>query len=101
MAANRISSSRATWGAVGDGRFKFIRSFSPLQHTTPVSMEDRFWSDDVEPYDLLDDPHELKNPEVESPLNAELLITTLKVFSRVTADVIVRSKGVNVSILMA
>jgi arylsulfatase A-like enzyme len=44
-----------------DGRYRFTRYFSPLEFNTPKSMEELLDKNDIEVYDLKNDPNELHN----------------------------------------
>ena len=47
--------------SVYDGIYKFSRYFSPLEHHTPTTIEQLFANNDVELFDLVNDPMEMKN----------------------------------------
>jgi len=47
--------------SICDGRYRFSRYFSPLEHNNPKSIEQLFNNNDVELYDLINDPLELQN----------------------------------------
>jgi len=47
--------------SICDGRYRFSRYFSPLEHNNPKSIEQLFNNNDVELYDLVNDPFELQN----------------------------------------
>ena len=48
-------------GDICDGQYRFSRYFSPLEHHTPKTIEQLFENNDVELYDLINDPLEMKN----------------------------------------
>ncbi|MGL6071418.1 sulfatase-like hydrolase/transferase [Craterilacuibacter sp.] len=60
---------------VFDGRYQFTRYFSPKQHNRPTSIEALFKLNDVELFDLQNDPHELVNLALDPKKNANLLMT--------------------------
>jgi arylsulfatase A-like enzyme len=60
--------------AVADGRHKFTRFFSPLEHNRPVNLEDLFKSNDVELYDLKADPQEISNLALDREKNKDLIL---------------------------
>jgi arylsulfatase A-like enzyme len=66
--------NRGAIRSVTDGRYRYSRYFSPLQHNLPVSMEQIFKYNDVELYDLQEDPNEMKNMAVDVKANGDLLI---------------------------
>jgi arylsulfatase A-like enzyme len=60
--------------SVTDGRYRFSRYFSPEQHNLPNSFEALFEYNDVELYDLQNDPSEMRNLAVDRRSNGELLL---------------------------
>jgi arylsulfatase A-like enzyme len=60
--------------SVFDGRYQFTRYFSPKQHNRPDSIETLFELNDVELFDLQEDPHELDNLALDPVKNADLII---------------------------
>jgi arylsulfatase A-like enzyme len=60
--------------SVFDGRYQFTRYFSPKQHNRPTSIEALFELNDVELFDLQNDPHELDNLALDRQKNADLLM---------------------------
>jgi arylsulfatase len=60
--------------SVFDGRYTFSRYFSPKQHNLPETLDDMFELNDVELYDLANDPSELNNLATDKARNAELIL---------------------------
>ena len=60
--------------SVTDGRYRFSRYFSPLQHNLPETMEQIFEYNDVELYDLQADPNEVQNLAVDTKAHGDLLL---------------------------
>lgn len=60
--------------SVFDGRYQFTRYFSPKQHNRPVTIEELFSLNDIELFDLQNDPYELNNLALDSRNNADLLL---------------------------
>jgi len=58
-----------------DGRYRFTRYFSPLDHNDPATLDDLFKWNDVELYDLVADPAEMNNLAMDRKTNAELIAT--------------------------
>lgn len=56
-----------------DGRYRFTRYFSPLKFNTPTSIEQLLANNDVELYDLVNDPDELNNLAANPKLSGDLL----------------------------
>ncbi len=54
---NNRTSIRSIW----DGQYRFSRYFSPTHFNTPTTLEELFSKNDVEVYDLLNDPDEVNN----------------------------------------
>ena len=60
--------------SVFDGRYKFTRYFSPLQHNAPRTLEQILAVNDVELFDLETDPNEMHNLAVEARRHGELML---------------------------
>ena len=67
--------NRGAIRSVTDGRYRYSRYFSPLQHNLPETMEQIFEYNDVELYDLAVDPNEIQNLAVDSKTHGDLLLT--------------------------
>ncbi len=59
--------------SVFDGRYKLSRYFSPKQHNRPATIEALFKLNDVELYDLENDPDEMNNLAIDGKENGELM----------------------------
>ncbi len=66
---NRVS-IRSTW----DGRYRFSRYFSPVQFNSPASLEELLAKNDVEVYDLQNDPDEINNLALDLKKNGDLIL---------------------------
>ena len=66
--------NRGAIRSITDGRYRYSRYFSPLQHNLPKSVEQIFEYNDVELYDLQEDPNEMKNLAVDVKANGDLLL---------------------------
>jgi arylsulfatase len=60
--------------SVFDGRYKLNRYFSPQEHHTPRSIEELFANNDVELFDVEDDPNEMNNLASDQHSNGDLLV---------------------------
>jgi arylsulfatase A-like enzyme len=66
---------RSSIRTIFDGRYKFSRYFSPTQHNRPTTIEQIYEVNDVELYDLEEDPYEMHNLELDKRKNAKLIMT--------------------------
>ncbi len=60
--------------SVFDGRYKLNRYFSPQEHHMPRSIEELFTSNDVEVFDVENDPNEMNNLATNRHSNGDLLV---------------------------
>lgn len=66
--------TRVAIRSIYDGRYRFSRYFSPLEFNLPQSLEELFAKNDVEVYDLKNDPHEVKNLALDPKKNGPLIL---------------------------
>ena len=66
---------RGNLRTVFDGRYKFTRYFSPLDHNRPTTFDELYKWNDVELYDLNTDPEEMVNLGADSTKNRDLILT--------------------------
>ncbi|MGE0748223.1 MAG: sulfatase-like hydrolase/transferase [Rhodospirillales bacterium] len=66
---------RGTMRTVFDGRYKFSRYFSPLDHNAPTNAEELYRWNDVELFDIQADPREMVNLAADRSKNQELVET--------------------------
>ena len=58
---------------VFDGRYKFSRYFSPLDHNQPATLDQLYEANDVELFDLQTDPEEMTNMAADGDQNSDLI----------------------------
>jgi len=66
---------RGSVRTVFDGRYKFSRYFSPLDHNQPTTIDQLYAANDVELFDLNSDPDEMINLAVDRGGNRDLILT--------------------------
>ncbi|NQU15553.1 MAG: sulfatase-like hydrolase/transferase [Desulfobacteraceae bacterium] len=57
-----------------DGRYKFSRYFSPLHHNKPQTLTQILQHNDLELFDLKNDPHEMHNLAMDTSKNKKLIL---------------------------
>ncbi len=67
-------SKRGAIRSVFDGRYKFTRYFSPKEHNQPKTLEGIFKLNDVELFDLVEDPLEMNNLAIDPKKHGDLLL---------------------------
>ncbi len=65
---------RGSLRATCDGRYKFARYFSPLQRNRPTTLDELYRHNDVELYDLQEDPSEMHNLAAVQGLEEALVL---------------------------
>jgi len=78
---------------VFDGRHKFARYFAPTQRNSPQSLVELFKNNDVELFDLDQDPEEVKNLALDSTSNSQLLTAMNNKLEAAIAEEIGRDDG--------
>jgi arylsulfatase len=58
-----------------DGRYKFTRYFAPGERNRPANLVELYKHNDVELFDLKNDPDEMNNLAVDKTTNGELIAT--------------------------
>lgn len=65
---------RGSMRTVFDGRYKFSRYFSPLERNSPKTIEELYSWNDVELFDLKNDPKEVRNLATNRTGNSTLIM---------------------------
>jgi arylsulfatase len=79
---------RGSVRTVVDGRYKFSRYFSPLQRNSPKNIDDLYRWNDVELFDLQNDPAEMTNLAADKTKNTDLVSTmSAKLESVIKAEI--------------
>jgi len=84
---------RGSLRTIVDGRYKFTRYFAPLQHNSPKSLEDLYRYNDVELFDLQNDPAEMQNLAMTEGENMELVTTMNAKLNALIQDEIGQDNG--------
>lgn len=66
---------------VYDGRYKFARYYSPQNFNTPTTIQEIMNWNDVELYDLKDDPNEIHNLALDPDKNKDLILKMNKLLN--------------------
>lgn len=72
--------------SVFDGRYRFSRYFSPLKFNTPTTFEELIANNDLELFDLQNDPAEMINLAMNPKKNAELIMAMNKLANELIAQ---------------
>ena len=59
--------------SIFDGKYKFNRYFSPLEHHVPKTIEQLYGHNDLELFDLVSDPLEMINLALDTKAHGELV----------------------------
>jgi arylsulfatase len=76
---------------VFDGRYKFGRYYAPIGFNTPQTLEEIIANNDVQLFDLQNDPEEMHNLAVEPEKNRETILRMNELLN----DMIAKEVGVN------
>ena len=83
--------NRSAIRSVSNGRYRFSRYFSPLHFNTPTTFEDLIANNDLELFDLQNDPEEMNNLAMNPKKNAGLIMA----MNKLTNDLITQEVGVD------
>ena len=82
---------------VFDGRYKFTRYYAPTAFNTPQTLEEILKNNDVQLFDLQNDPDEVHNLALAPEKNKELILR----MNGLLNDLIAKEVGVNDGRFMA
>jgi arylsulfatase len=74
-----------------DGRYKFGRYYAPTAFNTPRTLDEILRNNDVQLFDLQNDPEEMHNLALEPDKNREIILR----MNGLLNDLIAREVGVN------
>jgi arylsulfatase A-like enzyme len=80
-----------------DGRYKFSRYYAPTAFNMPRTLEDIFKNNDVQLFDLANDPEEMRNLALEPEANRATILRMNELLN----DLITKEVGVNDGRFMA
>jgi arylsulfatase A-like enzyme len=84
---------RCSIRSVTDGRYRFSRYFSPLQHNLPRTLEGILEYNDVELFDLTKDPHETNNLAVDPKAHGELMLAMNAKLTKLIEEEVGKDEG--------
>lgn len=89
-------SNRTSIRSSFNGRYRFTRYFSPNHFNTPNSMEMLLSNNDLEIYDLQNDPEEINNLALYLKKNGDLILA----LNQITNELIAKEVGVDNGVFM-
>ena len=84
---------RSAIRTVFDGRYKFSRYFNMIQHNRPTTIEQIYRVNDVELFDLEEDPFEMNNLGMDKKKNTELIMTMNDKLNKLIDEEVGSDKG--------
>ena len=85
--------NRTAIRSIWDGRYRFSRYFSAIRFNTPDSLEALFAMNDVEVYDLHNDPDETNNLATDPKRNGDLIVALNQETNRRIAEEVGEDNG--------
>jgi arylsulfatase len=78
---------------VFDGKYKFARYYAPATFNTPTTLEQIVRENDVQLFDLSDDPLETRNLALDPKKNSDLILRMNALLNKLMADEVGRNDG--------
>ena len=72
--------------SIWDGRYRFSRYFAPNAFNTPTTLESLLANNDLEVYDLLNDPNETKNLALDPKAHRALILALNASMNKLLAE---------------
>ena len=79
-------SNRTSIRSIYDGQYRFSRYFAPNNFNTPQTMESLLANNDLEVYDLKNDPEEIHNLAVDMKKNGDLIFALNQKLNEIIAN---------------
>jgi arylsulfatase A-like enzyme len=70
-----VFNNRCSIRSAFDGRYRFSRYFAPIAFNTPTSYESLIAKNDLELYDLQNDPDEINNLAMDPKVNGDMIMS--------------------------
>lgn len=86
-------SKRGFMSFVFDGRYKFARYYAPNNFNTPYTFEDIFKNNDIQLFDLKNDPDEVKNLALDSEKNKDIILKMNTLLNDMMKEEVGENKG--------
>ena len=80
--------------------YKFVRYFAPLEFNTPQTLEELYAMNDVQLFDLRQDPEELNNLAADPEANGELLLELNARLNRLIEEEIGQDDGQEITVIL-
>ena len=87
-------SMRGLMSFVYDGRFKFARYYAPDNFNTPTTLDEIYANNDLQLFDLEEDPDEMNNLAVDRDKNGKLVLKMNKLMNEMIAAEVGTNNGV-------
>lgn len=84
---------RGAMRSVYDGRYVFSRYFSPKQHNRPTTLEELYQLNDVELFDVVEDPLEMTNLAAVEGVSADIVLAMNDKLNRLIDEEVGEDRG--------